>query len=203
MMLTFSDRAEIATGLKAGWGVRAIASQIGRSPSVGSREVRRNSTRNRGYRPVAADCRAERRRGRRQERAVGADPVLRARIAADLRRSRTPRQIAGRLRLEAADPSVGVCQISGVRAFLVSFFVHSKMDLRPRTYCDLFRVIRLAGCPASASRLSLRFSGEFLFRGVSRAFPARGVSFPAFPGQCCQVGAVLPGGGCLVQAGGG
>src|ERR1019366_163724 len=32
-----------------------------------------------------------------------------------------------------------VCQISGVRAFLVSFFVHSKMDLRPRTYCDLFR----------------------------------------------------------------
>src|ERR1017187_9717285 len=28
-----------------------------------------------------------------------------------------------------------VCQISGVRAFLVSFFVHSKMDLRPRTYC--------------------------------------------------------------------
>src|ERR1019366_1704812 len=98
---------------------------------------------------------------------------------------------------------IGVCQISGVRAFLVSFFVHSKMDLRPRTYCDLFRVIRLAGCPASALRLSLPFSGKFLFRGVSRAFPARGVSFPAFPGQCCQVGAVLPGGGCLVQAGGG
>jgi IS30 family transposase len=108
MMLTLSDRAEIATGLKAGWGVRAIASQIGRSPSVVSREIRRNSTRTRGYRPVAADCRAERRRGRRQERAVGADPVLRARIAADLRRSRTPRQIAGRLRLEAADPSVGL-----------------------------------------------------------------------------------------------
>jgi len=55
-----------------------------------------------------------------------------------------------------------------VRAFLVSFFVHSKMDVRPRTYCDLFIVIRLAGCPASAFRLSFPFSGVFLFRGVLR-----------------------------------
>jgi IS30 family transposase len=34
--------------------------------------------------------------------------VLAARVAADLKRSRTPRQIAGRLRLEAADRSVGL-----------------------------------------------------------------------------------------------
>ncbi|MGO9505108.1 MAG: helix-turn-helix domain-containing protein, partial [Streptosporangiaceae bacterium] len=28
-MLAFADRAEIATGLKAGWGVRKIARHIG------------------------------------------------------------------------------------------------------------------------------------------------------------------------------
>jgi len=39
---------------------------------------------------------------------VAADPVLRARVLADLKRSRTPRQIAGRLRLEADDDTVGL-----------------------------------------------------------------------------------------------
>ena len=106
--LTFSDRAEIATGLKAGQGVRRIARDIGRSPSVVSREIRRNATRTRGYRPVFADCAAERRRSRPQSRKVGADPVLGPRVRADLRRSRTPRQVAARLRLEASDASVGL-----------------------------------------------------------------------------------------------
>ncbi len=36
------------------------------------------------------------------------DPVLAARVKADLARSRTPRQIAGRLRLEATDASVEI-----------------------------------------------------------------------------------------------
>lgn len=35
------------------------------------------------------------------------DPVLRARVLADLGRSRTPGQIAGRLRAEANDPTLG------------------------------------------------------------------------------------------------
>ncbi len=107
-VLAFADRAEIATGLKAGWGVRKIARHIGRDPSVVSREITRNSTKTKSYRPVTADCAAERRRARPRARAVQADPVLRARVVADLKRSRTPRQIAGRLRLEAAEPSVGL-----------------------------------------------------------------------------------------------
>ena len=108
LALSFSDRADIAAGLRAGWGIRRIARDIGRDPSVVSREVRRNATRTRGYRPVFADCAAERRRRRPQSRVVGADPVLSARVRADLRRSRTPRQIAARLRLEASDASVGL-----------------------------------------------------------------------------------------------
>jgi transposase InsO family protein len=39
---------------------------------------------------------------------VDADPVLLARVRADLRRSRTPRQVAARLRLEASDASAGL-----------------------------------------------------------------------------------------------
>jgi IS30 family transposase len=69
-LLTFSDRVEIAAALKAGHGVRQIARDLGRSPSVVYREVRRNRTRSRGYRPVAADCAAQRRRRRPQGRKV-------------------------------------------------------------------------------------------------------------------------------------
>uniref|UniRef100_UPI003F86EE21 transposase n=1 Tax=Gordonia oryzae TaxID=2487349 RepID=UPI003F86EE21 len=97
-MLTLADRAEIATGVKAGWSVTAIASHVGRCKSVISREIRRNSTTT-GYRVVAADSHAAQQRARPQARAIDADLVLAARVRADLKLSRTPRQIAGRLRL--------------------------------------------------------------------------------------------------------
>ena len=59
-----------------------------------------------GYQPVRADCQAQRRRSRPQARKIDADPVLRSRVMADPHRSRTPRQISGRLHLEARDTSV-------------------------------------------------------------------------------------------------
>ena len=40
--LTFTERMEISTGSKAGWGVRKIASHLGGCPSVVSRELRPN-----------------------------------------------------------------------------------------------------------------------------------------------------------------
>lgn len=95
--LTMADRAQIAVGIKAGLSDKDIGEMIERNPSIIWRERRRNSTKTRGYRPVHADCEAERRRSRPQGRKIDADPVLAARVRADLRRSRTPRQIAGRL----------------------------------------------------------------------------------------------------------
>lgn len=83
-----------------------IAKSIDRHVSVISREVKRNSTKTRGYRMVAADVAAERNRSRPKARKVGFDPVLKTRVLADLKRSRTPRQIAGRLTLEASDDTV-------------------------------------------------------------------------------------------------
>nr|WP_244960557.1 helix-turn-helix domain-containing protein [Pseudoclavibacter chungangensis] len=105
--LSFSDRSEISTASKAGWGVRKIARHLGRCPSVVSRELRRNATKTRGYQAVTADVAAQRRRARPQQRKVAADPVLQARVNADLAASWTPNEIAGRLRLEATDPTVG------------------------------------------------------------------------------------------------
>ncbi|MGP5009234.1 IS30 family transposase [Brachybacterium tyrofermentans] len=104
--LTFSDRSEISTATKAGWGIRMIAAHLGRCPSVVSREVRRNTTRTRGYQAVTAGVRAQRRRSHPRARKVADDPVLQTRVDADLAASWTPNEIAGRLRLEAADPTV-------------------------------------------------------------------------------------------------
>ena len=61
---------------------------------------------------VPANCRAERNRNRPPdgEDCRRRDPA--ARRLADLSRSRTPRQIAGRLVLEASDPSVGTVSYS-------------------------------------------------------------------------------------------
>ena len=60
----------------------------------------------------AADCAAQARRRRPQTGKVAADEVLRARVLADLGQSRTPRQIAGRLHLEAQDETVGLMNAS-------------------------------------------------------------------------------------------
>lgn len=104
--LSFGDRAQIAIGRQQGLGVRAIAEVIGRCPSVVSRELRRNVNADGAYRSATAHDRAKRRRRRPKTRKIAADEVLLVRVRADLRRSRTPRQIAGRLRREATDATV-------------------------------------------------------------------------------------------------
>lgn len=103
--LSFSDRSEISTASKAGLSVWRIARHLGRCPLVISRELRRNSTKTRGYQAVTVDVAAQRRRARPQQRKVVSDPVLQTRVEADLAASWTPNEIAGRSRLEAADPT--------------------------------------------------------------------------------------------------
>jgi IS30 family transposase len=107
--LTIEEREEIAIRHGRGEGIREIARALTRCPSVISREIRRNRS-TRGYRAITADRRARERRRRPQPRKIEADPLLHARVRRDLRRGRTPRQIAGRLRLEAGHASVGVVE---------------------------------------------------------------------------------------------
>ena len=108
-LLTVTDRAGIARGLAEGCGLREIARRIGRDVSVVSREVARNQGET-GYKCVAADVAAQRRRARPKLRKIDADLVLKQRVIADLRRSRTPRQIAGRLRAEVGGDRLEPCQ---------------------------------------------------------------------------------------------
>jgi IS30 family transposase len=111
-MLTVDDRVEISTGLKEGWFIRAIAAHIDRSPSVVSGEVGRSATNARGYMRVSADC-TSRRRGRRPQLGkVAADEALRIWVLANLSQPRTPRQVAGRLRLGAQDETLGLMKDS-------------------------------------------------------------------------------------------
>lgn len=107
-MMSFEDRVEIGAGVQANLPVCEIARRIGRHPSVVSREIHRNSTETGDYHIVAADVRAKKRRSRPQVRKVESDPVLRERVRVDLAQSRTPNQIAGRLRAEAADATLDV-----------------------------------------------------------------------------------------------
>jgi IS30 family transposase len=105
-MLTMADRAQIAAGMRANLDDRAIGELMDRCHTVVWRERRRNSTTTRGYKPVHADREAQDRRRRPQTRKIDTDPVFAERVRADLLRSRTPRQIAGRLHLEATNLTV-------------------------------------------------------------------------------------------------
>ena len=95
-MLTLADREEISRCLAAQVQQKDIAAAIGRSPSVVSREIARHGGR-RAYRAHRADASAGKSRRRPKCRKIDADPALRERVTADLRRARSPQQISGRL----------------------------------------------------------------------------------------------------------
>ncbi len=79
--LSVADRIYIADRLREKATVRAIAAELGRSPSTISREIHRNRTAGaRGqwhYRPHAAQARADARRPHLKPRKIGQDPELR------------------------------------------------------------------------------------------------------------------------------
>lgn len=99
--LSEDERVRIADLRQAGLGVRAIAGQLGRSPSTVSRELRRNCQPGSGqYRPFAAQRLAARRRARPGRGKLNADPVLRQFVAGWLEKRWSPEQISRALRIE-------------------------------------------------------------------------------------------------------
>ena len=99
--LSEDERVRIADLRRAGLGVRAIAGQVGRSPSTISRELRRNCEPGSGqYRPFAAQRLAARRRARPGRGKLSADPVLRQFVACRLEKRWSPEQISRALRIE-------------------------------------------------------------------------------------------------------
>src|SRR5918994_4146910 len=93
--LTVEDRVAIDLRRKDGWGVRAIARELGRSPSVISTEIGRGREPDGNYAAGSTQAAAAARRGRSGRRAkLAPDSPLFAEVAKLLRLQ--PEQIAGR-----------------------------------------------------------------------------------------------------------
>ncbi len=94
--LCLEERCSIARLHQEGQSVRQIATVVDRSPSTIAREIRRNSSRQQGYRPGYAQEQARARRwsGSKLER----DEALRATVLDKLALGWSPEQVAGYLR---------------------------------------------------------------------------------------------------------
>ena len=93
------ERIEIADLCNAGLSIRQIAHRLGRAPSTVSRELRRNATKSRGYRPFDAHRRATARRARNHRRRIEGNGELRQLIVELLAQRWSPQQISRHLRL--------------------------------------------------------------------------------------------------------
>ena len=99
LALTLAEREEISRGLACRLSLRAIATQLGRSPSTISRELHRNGGAT-GYRAVKADQAAYDRARRPKRCKLACNHSLSRTIATKLRRLWSPHQIAGWLKRE-------------------------------------------------------------------------------------------------------
>ncbi|WP_063887022.1 IS30 family transposase [Streptomyces albus] len=98
------ERIHIADRLREKATVRAIAAELGRSPSTVSREIRRNRHPDSGaYRPHAAQARADARRPRPKPRKITSNQELRDAVQAMLDEKWSPEQICQALRAQFPD----------------------------------------------------------------------------------------------------
>ncbi|WP_093801068.1 IS30 family transposase [Streptomyces sp. Wb2n-11] len=131
--LRAADRIHIADRLREKASIRQIASELGRSPSTISREIRRNGMPLRGdasrwaYRPHAAQSRADARRPRPKPGKIGQNPELRDFIQHHLERRWSPEQICQALRARFPDrPEMHVTHETVYQAL----YVQGRGDLR-------------------------------------------------------------------------
>jgi len=133
-VLSLEEREEISRGLAMGRSLRAIAEELGRSPSTVSREVRRNSVW-RGYRATAADRRAWDRACRPKLGKLATCPRLRRAVEAGLERRWSPRQISSWLaKNHGEDPELQVSHETIYQAL----YVQGRGELRK----ELHRALR-------------------------------------------------------------
>jgi len=106
--LSFEERETISRGLEAGQSFRTIASKLGRSPSTGSREVRRHGGR-KNYRAQSAERQAWRSALRPKACKLSQNGRLRRAVAKKLAGNWSPEQIAGWLnRKYINEPSMNI-----------------------------------------------------------------------------------------------
>ena len=99
LSLTLSEREDISRGISAGLSMRAIAAQLGRSPSTVSREIARNGGYY-DYRASSAEQAAWDRSQRPKRCKLACNKSLRRIVAKKLQSQWSPQQIAGWLKRE-------------------------------------------------------------------------------------------------------
>ena len=99
LALTLSEREEISRGIASDLSMRAIAFQLGRSPSTISREIKRNGSYD-NYRAAQADQAAWDRAHRQKLCKLACNRSLSRIVAAKLQLNWSPEQIAGWLKNE-------------------------------------------------------------------------------------------------------
>jgi IS30 family transposase len=126
--LSQSERIAIADARREGSGVRAIAREIGRSPSTVSREITRNSHPiSAAYSPHAAQERARTRKPRPKVGKIAANRLLAGYIAQRLALRFSPEQIHHRLKADFPhDRTMQVC----VETIYHSLYIQGRGELK-------------------------------------------------------------------------
>jgi IS30 family transposase len=126
LRLRFDERERISRGLAGGESARAIARELGRTPSTITREIERCGGR-RCYRALAAERRASERSRRPKRPKLCRSPRLRRAVEAGLGRRWSPQQIAARLKADhPPDEELRISHETIYRAL----YVQSRGELR-------------------------------------------------------------------------
>ncbi|MFN0279873.1 MAG: transposase [Pyrinomonadaceae bacterium] len=99
--LTLRQRYQIWTCMRAGMKQKEMAEEVGVHRSSISREIKRNAS-ERGYRPQAADRKANERRKEKSKRRIGEE--VWTEVDEKLREDWSPEQISGRRRVDGQYP---------------------------------------------------------------------------------------------------
>ena len=111
--LSEDERVQIAELHRAGLSGHEIGRRLGRAASTISRELRRNSTANKGYRPFEAHRKATARRARHHRRRLDSNVELRCVVGELLAQRWSPQQISRHLRQRFPhDPAMWLCHES-------------------------------------------------------------------------------------------
>jgi IS30 family transposase len=133
LRLSLVEREEISRGLAAGWSIRAIAEELGRSPSTVCREVNANGGRQK-YRALVADRAASRRALRPKRAKLSRCRRLRGVVERKLEAKWSPQQISAWLASQYPDrPEMQVSH----ETIYQSLFVQSRGALRKELHSCL------------------------------------------------------------------
>jgi IS30 family transposase len=129
------ERYELARLRESGLSIRAVARQMGRSPSTVSRELARNAAPRTGhYQPERAHQLAWQRQRRPKPSRLAQHPALRARVQQLLALRHSPEQVSGRLRmLYPDDPAMQVSH----ETIYQSIYVYPRGGLRRELQASL------------------------------------------------------------------